>query len=198
MQDSIRHLMIQKGMDWAASKASGSIDIVQPDSDKEYQLDNGRIITIFQTKAVSDGKPNISSFKCYLGGAPLRGYRTLSLEYIEITNGFSGDNPLYMLGVNIDQTVGNCITASSTNVLGGLSGNYSPSFMVPLSNNNEGGGIPAGQTGSWMSKWENQRSVPLIDVRTNVFDITLTDQNGQQLTWDGSTAVHVTIQMKAS
>ena len=68
----------------------------------------GRIITIFQQLAPGSSF-NISDFKCYLGGSPLRGYSKLSLEYLEIVNEFSL-NPLYMVGVYIEIASGNNTT----------------------------------------------------------------------------------------
>lgn len=196
MQDSLRHILVQEGVNLVKQKASGSLDLVLPDADKEYPIKDGRIISIFQTKATGDGNPNIANFKCYLGGPPIRGYTKLSLEYVEIKNAFT--NPLYMVGIYLGQTVGNCITGNSSNMYGGLTGSYSPTFLVPLSNANIGGGIASGSTGSWVAEWEDQRSVSIKDVRTNFFDIVLTDQNGNNLTWDGSTSTYISIQMKVS
>lgn len=174
-------------------RVQGNTHVVQADMDKGMKQVGGRSFTIYQTCKSGDplGTPDIASFKTYIGGMFLKGYTKLCLEHVELVNGFT--NPLACLGIHIGNTIANATFGNSSQQLGGVTGDFQPTFSIPFLS----GGVAAGDTGTWYARWADQKCIPIQNFNDQHLQIVLTDELGKKLTWDSTTAVYLLLQFTA-
>lgn len=173
------------------SQQASNFKVVQDDAFKHQAPTGGRSITIFQTKATSDGLPDIASFKAYIGGPTLKGCNWLCLEHAEILNGFGAT--LHCLGIQCCNLVNTSTIGNSAAQYGGSAGGMPGTFIVPFS----AGALATSDIGIWEARYEKQKCVPISYFNDDNLQITLFNEAGAKLTWDGSTSCYILLQFKA-